>query len=92
MSLLGCLSTVLKRLIVNTAEDKPIGLKQLSECSQEDLLTQLTTPIFPNLEPKTQITKKALSKAAPAFSPIPTARYRFFNPTEKLTGQTFPRP
>lgn len=87
MSLLGSLAAMVENFVFKSTDDRPIGLKAFCEYSDEELLNHLTQPISPVPTLKPTFSKKALSKAAPAFAPMHSASYSFQEYKNPFTAQ-----
>lgn len=91
MSLMGCLRALFEGFAIKCDTDRPIGLKQVSVSSDDELLNQLSAPVMPVPAFKPTISKKALAKAAPAFAKVPNPGYGYQNYQEYFRKQQYPQ-
>ncbi len=76
MAILACLKSIFEGFKLDDDLDRPIGLRSFYEGSDDELLNQLSKPVFevPSYT-KNVITPKMISKTAPAFSHVTPYSY-----------------
>ncbi len=91
MSLLGCIRAIFEGLAFKGESDRPIGLKHFAmEICHDELLNQLANPISPLPQFKPTISRKALEKAAPAFTQVPAGSYNYENYVDFFRPKGYP--
>jgi hypothetical protein len=93
MSILGCFTALFEGFAIKTDTDRPIGLKQVTTFSDDELLNQLSSPIGPLPSFQPTLSKNAMSKAkvAPAFVHVPPANYNYQNYQDYFRQQQYPQ-
>ncbi len=86
MTFLAALKALIEGLVTSAKQEKPIGLKTVSELmnySNDELLNQLAQPIASSQKFKLEIRSKNLHKTAPAFVHLPKPGYARFDATQR---------
>lgn len=90
MPFMGCIKALLEGFSMKSElGDRPIGLKALSQTSDDELLNQLAEPTRPVPMFQPTYSKKEMPVKAPAFVHVPQSSFRYPNTAEVFRKQAF---